>query len=111
MPFLIWLQTREVSYMSGEQYDWALADWLDAEARWRAEEREYLQADDNSSADTTEEPPVEPEPDPDAEEGGWRHGEVAGRDALTCAERKRLRPDKNGYIILTCQRQCQRQQT
>ena len=49
MPFLIWLQTREalsqhqhnnpqnlaaqVSYMSCEQYDWALADWLDAEAR------------------------------------------------------------------------------
>ena len=49
MPFLIWLDAREalsyhqhnklqnlaaqVSYMTGEQYDWATADWLDAEAR------------------------------------------------------------------------------
>ncbi|CAE7879844.1 ABCB10, partial [Symbiodinium microadriaticum] len=110
MPFLIWLGTHEVSYMSGEQYDWAIADWLDAEeyrydvawqAQWRAEEREHLEADDNSSVDTTEDPPVEPDPEPDAEEGGWRHGEVAGMDALTRAERKRLRPDKNGYINLS----------
>ena len=49
MPYLIWVDAREaisyhqhnklqdlaaqVSYMTGEQYDWALADWLDAEAR------------------------------------------------------------------------------
>ncbi|CAE7424880.1 unnamed protein product, partial [Symbiodinium sp. CCMP2592] len=32
MPFLIWLDDLEVSYMTGEDYMWATADWLDPQA-------------------------------------------------------------------------------